>query len=257
MSLKKILFLFLFYIYYSIHAQEKITSLKIDSLTNAISGSLFFNEEGLNKAMELYDLAKEINYTQGQIKLLTRIVDIKLGLTDYKGAFENLKALKIITLESKKYNEYIIAVGLESKLYFSDQNYTHAEKILKDAELYLNKIEDLEKRRRASIVIDIYRWANIDYAKLPKDTYLDSLIYISKKIYNTSLLLKNDEYKVKKILYATNLLTSTYTKKNNYEEATKYSKIGKKQIDLLKEEDFIFVDYFESKGDLEFKTIII
>lgn len=253
MKFKTILFLLLFYFSHFIYAQEKVTSFKIDSLTEAISGSHFFNKEGLNRALELYHLAKEINYTQGQIKLLIRVVDIRLGTTDYKRAFENLKTLKALTLDSKRYNEYITAAGLEAKLYFLDQNYTQAEKILKDAELYLERIEDIEKRRRASIVIDIYRWANIDNSKQPKDTYLDSLAYISKKIYNTSLLLKNDEYRAKKILFATNMLTSTYTKLNNYEEATKYSKIGKKQIDLLKEEDFPFVDYYESKGDLELK----
>lgn len=163
--LKKILFLLLFYISSIIYAQEKVTNFKIDSLTNVISNSHFFNNEGLNKALELYDLAKEINYTQGQIKLLTRIVDIKLGSTEYKGAFENLKTFKKITLQSKKYNEYIAAAGLEAKLYFLDQNSARAEKILNDAELYLDKIEDPEKRRKASIVINIYRWSNIENAK--------------------------------------------------------------------------------------------
>lgn len=234
-------------------AQEKLSPAQIDSLTTEIWKTNKFNEEGLAKAKELYYLAKEVDYKKGQIKLLIRITDLKVGSYDLKGALEYLKTLKALSLSEEDYESYISACGLEAKIFFMDKNFSQANKILRDTEQYLPKIKDLEKRRTAKIEIYIYLWYNTEKSKIPTNTYLDSLVDIAQKIYNESIHVTNKKHRANRVLFASNLLTTSLTQVKKYKEASHYLKIAGEQVKIVGDNSFLTVDYYEAKGDLEYQ----
>lgn len=234
------------------YSQEKKTEKQIDSITTALWSSKFFNDEGLVKLTELYYQAKEIDYEEGQIRLLKRIVEIKSSYSDFISALQYLKYLKSLSLSVQQYEEYTYANCLEAKIFFMDKNYSQAKKVLNLAERYLYKIPDKEKRRKAKTEIYIYQWYNFEKSKLPKSSYADSLLSISKKLYNEAVLIENDHQRAKSVLYSTNLMVNSLILLKKYEEAVKYLKIGGQELKTFGEVTYLGVDYYEAKGDVEF-----
>lgn len=234
------------------YSQEKKTEKQIDSITTALWSSKFFNDEGLVKLTELYYQAKEIDYEEGQIRLLKRIVEIKSSYSDFISALQYLKYLKSLSLSVQQYEEYTYANCLEAKIFFMDKNYSQAKKVLNLAERYLYKIPDKEKRRKAKTEIYIYQWYNFEKSKLPKSSYADSLLSISKKLYNEAVLIENDHKRAKSVLYSTNLMVNSLILLKKYEEAVKYLKIGGQELKTFGEVTYLGVDYYEAKGDVEF-----
>ncbi|WP_144280987.1 helix-turn-helix transcriptional regulator [Chryseobacterium echinoideorum] len=234
------------------YSQEKKTEKQIDSITTALWSSNFFNDEGLVKLTELYYQAKEIDYEEGQIRLLKRIVEIKSSYSDFISALQYLKYLKSLSLSVQQYEEYTYANCLEAKIFFMDKNYSQAKKVLNLAERYLYKIQDKEKRRKAKTEIYIYQWYNFEKSKLPKSSYADSLLSISKKLYNESILIENNHQRAKSVLYSTNLMVNSLILLKRYEEAIKYLKIGGQELKTFGEVTYLGVDYYEAKGDVEY-----
>lgn len=234
------------------YSQEKTTEKQIDSITTALWNSKFFNDEGLVKLTELYYQAKEIGYEEGQIRLLKRIVEIKSSYSDFISALQYLKYLKSLSLSAQKYEEYTYANCLEAKIFFMDKNYSQAKKVLNLAEKYLYKIQDKEKRRKAKTEIYIYQWYNFEKSKLPKSSYTDSLLSISKKLYNEAVLIENNHQRAKSVLYSTNLMVNSLILLKKYEEAVKYLKIGGQELKTFGEVTYLGVDYYEAKGDVEY-----
>lgn len=234
------------------YSQEKTTEKQIDSITTALWNSKFFNDEGLVKLTELYYQAKEIGYEEGQIRLLKRIVEIKTSYSDFISALQYLKYLKSLSLSAEQYEEYTYANCLEAKIFFMDKNYSQAKKVLNLAEKYLYKIQDKEKRRKAKTEIYIYQWYNFEKSKLPKSSYTDSLLSISKKLYNEAVLIENNHQRAKSVLYSTNLMVNSLILLKKYEEAVKYLKIGGQELKTFGEVTYLGVDYYEAKGDVEY-----
>ncbi len=234
------------------YSQEKTTEKQIDSITTALWNSKFFNDEGLVKLTELYYQAKEIGYEEGQIRLLKRIVEIKTSYSDFISALQYLKYLKSLSLSAEQYEEYTYANCLEAKIFFMDKNYSQAKKVLNLAEKYLYKIQDKEKRRKAKTEIYIYQWYNFEKSKLPKSSYADSLLSISKKLYNEAVLIENNHQRAKSVLYSTNLMVNSLILLKKYEEAVKYLKIGGQELKTFGEVTYLGVDYYEAKGDVEY-----
>ncbi|KQK26226.1 hypothetical protein AR438_11685 [Chryseobacterium aquaticum] len=234
------------------YSQEKTTEKQIDSITTALWNSKFFNDEGLVKLTELYYQAKEIGYEEGQIRLLKRIVEIKSSYSDFISALQYLKYLKSLSLSAQQYEEYTYANCLEAKIFFMDKNYSQAKKVLNLAEKYLYKIQDKEKRRKAKTEIYIYQWYNFEKSKLPKSSYTDSLLSISKKLYNEAVLIENNHQRAKSVLYSTNLMVNSLILLKKYEEAVKYLKIGGQELKTFGEVTYLGVDYYEAKGDVEY-----
>jgi len=234
------------------YSQEKTTEKQIDSITNILWSSNFFNDEGLVKLTELYYQAKEIDYEEGQIRLLKRIVEIKSSYSDFISALQYLKHLKSLSLSAEQYEEYTYANCLEAKIFFMDKNYSQAKKVLNLAEKYLYKIQDKEKRRKAKTEIYIYQWYNFEKSKLPKSSYADSLLSISKKLYNEAVLIENNHQRAKSVLYSTNLMVNSLILLKKYEEAVKYLKIGGQELKTFGEVTYLGVDYYEAKGDVEY-----
>lgn len=234
------------------YSQEKTTEKQIDSITTALWSSNFFNDEGLVKLTELYYQAKEIGYEEGQIRLLKRIVEIKSSYSDFISALQYLKYLKSLSLSAQQYEEYTYANCLEAKSFFMDKNYSQAKKVLNLAEKYLYKIQDKEKRRKAKTEIYIYQWYNFEKSKLPKSSYADSLLSISKKLYNEAVLIENNHQRAKSVLYSTNLMVNSLILLKKYEEAVKYLKIGGQELKTFGEVTYLGVDYYEAKGDVEY-----
>lgn len=234
------------------YSQEKTTEKQIDSITTALWSSNFFNDEGLVKLTELYYQAKEIDYEEGQIRLLKRIVEIKSSYSDFISALQYLKYLKSLSLSAQQYEEYTYANCLEAKIFFMDKNYSQAKKVLNLAEKYLYKIQDKEKRRKAKTEIYIYQWYNFEKSKLPKSSYTDSLLSISKKLYNEAVLIENNHQRAKSVLYSTNLMVNSLILLKKYEEAVKYLKIGGQELKTFGEVTYLGVDYYEAKGDVEY-----
>lgn len=234
------------------YSQEKKTEKQIDSITISLWNSKFFNDEGLVKLTELYYQAKEIGYEEGQIRLLKRIVEIKTSYSDFISALQYLKHLKSLSLSAEQYEEYTYANCLEAKIFFMDKNYSQAKKVLNLAEKYLYKIQDKEKRRKAKTEIYIYQWYNFEKSKLPKSSYTDSLLSISKKLYNEAVLIENNHQRAKSVLYSTNLMVNSLILLKNYEEAVKYLKIGGQELKTFGEVTYLGVDYYEAKGDVEY-----
>ncbi len=249
---KKLLLLFLtFHIGY-LSCQEKRTKKEIDSITDALWSARLFDEERLLKFTELYYQAKEIDYGEGQVKLLTKIADLKAGRLDFKGALDVLKTLKSLSLSIGAYDSYISGSGVEAKILWSDHNYSEAQKILYQAQKYLPKIQDKEKRRKAKIEIYIYLWYCVENSKIPMYSYRDSLLSISKKMYKEAILIENDKHRANRILFSANLIMNSLILLKKYEEASLYVKIAKDQISKVSEETFIVADYYEAKGDIEY-----
>jgi hypothetical protein len=234
------------------YSQEKTTEKQIDSITTALWNSKFFNDEGLVKLTELYYQAKEIGYEEGQIRLLKRIVEIKTSYSDFISALQYLKYLKSLSLSAQQYEEYTYANCLEAKIFFMDKNYSQAKKVLNLAEKYLYKIQDKEKRRKAKTEIYIYQWYNFEKSKLPKSSYADSLLSISKKLYNEAVLIESNHQRAKSVLYSTNLMVNSLILLKKYEEAVKYLKIGGQELKTFGEVTYLGVDYYEAKGDVEY-----
>ncbi|WP_332452617.1 hypothetical protein [Chryseobacterium aquaticum] len=234
------------------YSQEKTTEKQIDSITTALWNSKFFNDEGLVKLTELYYQAKEIGYEEGQIRLLKRIVEIKTSYSDFISALQYLKYLKSLSLSAEQYEEYTYANCLEAKIFFMDKNYSQAKKVLNLAEKYLYKIQDKKKRRKAKTEIYIYQWYNFEKSKLPKSSYADSLLSISKKLYNEAVLIENNHQRAKSVLYSTNLMVNSLILLKKYEEAVKYLKIGGQELKTFGEVTYLGVDYYEAKGDVEY-----
>lgn len=248
----KLFLLFLIFNVGLLNSQEKKTEKQIDSVTTALWSSKFFNDEGLVKLTELYYQAKEIDYEEGQIRLLKRIVEIKSSYSDFISALQYLKYLKSLSLSVQQYEEYTYANCLEAKIFFMDKNYSQAKKVLNLAERYLYKIPDKEKRRKARTEIYIYQWYNFEKSKLPKSSYADSLLSISKKLYNEAVLIENNHQRAKSVLYSTNLMVNSLILLKKYEEAVKYLKIGGQELKTFGEVTYLGVDYYEAKGDVEF-----
>lgn len=248
----KLFLLFLIFSTVFFYSQEKKTEKQIDSITTALWSSNFFNDEGLVKLTELYYQAKEIGYEEGQIRLLKRIVEIKTSYSDFISALQYLKYLKSLSLSVQQYEEYTYANCLEAKIFFMDKNYSQAKKVLNLAERYLYKIQDKEKRRKAKTEIYIYQWYNFEKSKLPKYSYADSLLSISKKLYNEAVLIENNHQRAKSVLYSTNLMVNSLILLKKYEEAVKYLKIGGQELKTFGEVTYLGVDYYEAKGDVEY-----
>lgn len=247
--------LFLFFLFFNIafcSSQEKRTKKEIDSITNVLWDSKLFNNEGLARLTELYYQAKEIDYPEGEVRLLVRIADIKAGKIDYVGALEALKNLKPLSLSIGAYEDYISGCGLEAKILFKDGNYSQAKKVLYQAEQYLPKIQDKEKRRKAKIEIYIFLWYNIENSKVPKSSYRDSLLSISKKLYQEAILIENEKHRANRVLFSANLVMKSLILLKRYEEASKYVKIAGQQIKIVGENTYIGADYYEAKGDVEY-----
>ncbi len=249
---KKIIILFIIFCCGFFYAQEGFSRKQIDSLTNILWDSKFFNNEGLLKLTDLYYQAKEIEYTEGQLRLLTKIVEIKSSNLDFVSALQYLKYMKALSLGAEKYEDYTYANCLEAKIFFLDKNYSQAKKVLNRAERYLYKIEDVEKRRKAKTEIYIYQWYNFEKSKLPKSSYADSLLSISKKLYKESLLIQNDYHRATRVLYSANLVVNSLILLKRYEEAMKYLKIAKREIKTAGEITYLSADYYEAKGDVEY-----
>ncbi len=235
-----------------ISSQKPVSHSKIDSLTHMVMKTDMFNDEGLYKAKELYYRAKEAHYKNGQIRLLLRIVDLQVGSVDLVGALEHIKILKPLALSVDDYESYISACGLEAKIFFLDKNFSQAKSILHAAENYLPQIDDPEKRRKAKIEINIYKWYTIENAKFPQDSYMDSLVTISKGIYNESVQIFNPDQRAKRILLSANLLTTSLTQLKRYKEAYHFVNIAEKQVRFLGDQSFLGVDFYAAKGDLEY-----
>ncbi len=248
----KLFLLFLIFNVGLLNSQEKKTEKQIDSITTALWNSKFFNDEGLVKLTELYYQAKEIDYEEGQIRLLKKIVEIKSSYSDFISALQYLKYLKSLSLSAQQYEEYTYANCLEAKIFFMDKNYSQAKKVLNLAERYLYKIPDKEKRRKAKTEIYIYQWYNFEKSKLPKSSYADSLLSISKKLYNEAVLIENNHQRAKSVLYSTNLMVNSLILLKRYEEAIKYLKIGGQELKTFGEVTYLGVDYYEAKGDVEY-----
>lgn len=249
---KKLFFFILIFIAGFLHSQEKRTKKEIDSITNVLWNSKSYNNEGLARLTELYYQAKEIDYPEGEVRLLVKIADIKAGKLDYVGALEALKILKPLSLSIGAYEHYISGCGVEAKIYFQDHNYSQAKKVLHQAEQYLPKIKYKEKRRKAKIEIYIFQWYNFDKSKIPQSSYTDSLLSISKKFYQEAILIENDYHRANRVLFSSNLVTNSLVLLKRYEEAVKYVKIAGQQIKIVGEDTYIGADYYEAKGDVEY-----
>jgi len=248
----KLFLLFLIFNIGFIYSQEKRTKKEIDSITNVLWDQKFYNNEGLARLTELYYQAKEIDYPEGEVRLLVRIADIKAGKIDYVGALEALKNLKPLSLSIGAYEDYISGCGLEAKILFKDGNYSQAKKVLYQAEQYLPKIQDKEKRRKAKIDIFIYLWYSIEKSKTPVLSYADSLLSISKKFYQEAILIENEKHRANRVLFSANLVMNSLILLKRYEEASKYVKIAGQQIKIVGENTYIGADYYEAKGDVEY-----
>lgn len=143
-------------------------------------------------------------------------------------------------------------IVLKQRFFFMDKNYSQAKKVLNLAEKYLYKIQDKEKRRKAKTEIYIYQWYNFEKSKLPKSSYTDSLLSISKKLYNEAVLIENNHQRAKSVLYSTNLMVNSLILLKKYEEAVKYLKIGGQELKTFGEVTYLGVDYYEAKGDVEY-----
>lgn len=249
---KKIIFILVVFCAGFFYSQDYTERKKIDSITNVLWDPKFFNNEGLLKLTDLYNHAKELDYTDGQIKLLSRIVEIKTSYLDFVSALQYLRYLKTLSLDAEKYEDYTYANCLEAKIFFMDKNYSQAKKVLNRAERYLYKIEDVEKRRNSKTEIYIYQWYNFEKSKFPKSSYADSLLSISKKLYKESVLIQNNKNRAKRILYSANLVVNSLILLKRYEEALKYLKIAKHQLKTVGEITYIGADYYEAKGDVEY-----
>ena len=248
----KLFLLFLIFNLGILYSQEKRTKKEIDSITNVLWDSKLFNNERLARLTELYYQAKEIDYEEGQIKLLKRIVEIKSSYSDFISALQYLKYLKSLSLSVQQYEEYTYANCLEAKIFFMDKNYSQAKKVLNLAERYLYKIPDQEKRRKAKTEIYIYQWYNFEKSKLPKSSYADSLLSISKKLYNEAVLIENNHQRAKSVLFSANLMVNSLILLKRYEEAIKYLKIARRELKTFGEVTYLGADYYEAKGDVEY-----
>ena len=248
----KLFLLFLIFNIAFLHSQEKLTKKQIDSIANVLWSPKFYSDEGLVKLTELYYQAKEIDYEEGQVRLLIRIADIKAGKLDYKGALETLKILKPLSLSIGNYAEYVSGCGLEAKILFFDRNYSQAKKVLHEAEKYLPQIQDKEKRRKAKLEIYIYQWYNFEKSKIPQSSYSDSLLSISKKFYQEAILIENDYHRANRVLFSTNLVTNSLVLLKRYEEASKYVQIAGRQLKVAGKVTYLGADYYEAKGDVEY-----
>lgn len=249
---RKLILLFLIFNLGFLYSQQKRTKKEIDSITTVLWNSKFFNDEGLVKLTELYYQAKEIDYEEGEVRLLVRIADVKAGKLDYVGSLEALKTLKPLSLLIGAYEHYISGCGLEAKILFQDGNYSQAKKVLYQAEQYLPKIQDKEKRRKAKIEIYIYLWYSIEKSKTPVSSYRDSLLSISKKFYQEAILIENEKHRANRVLFSANLVINSLLLLKRYEEASKYVKIAGQQIKIVGENTYIGADYYEAKGDVEY-----
>ena len=234
--------------------QSQLSIKQIDSLYSIYNTSSHFNSVGATKLTELYYTSKEIGYKSGQIKTLRKLADISVGSMQYTKGLEYINELKQLSLAVQDYDNYIMGCSLESKVLFIDHNYSKANELLAEARRYLSKIEDLEKRRKAKIHIDIYRWAIFQESKLPIGSYKDSLISLSKGIYHEALLLKDPNLRSKRILISANSTASVLIQERRGEEALKYLEIAGKQIESSEFFDFFTADFFEAKGDYEYQN---
>ncbi len=211
-----------------VFSQVKMTEKKIDSIQKAITNDKLFNEEGLAKASQLYYQAKEINYIQGQIKALYRMAELESGLLYFSQAIDHINILKPMALDVDDYKMFIDALCLESKNFFNEKNYKQSILILNQAKTYLPKITDLESRRNAKIVIDIYKWWAVESYKYPKDSYKDSLVTIAKNVCSESFYIKDKKLKANRLLFSSAWAAATGVELDRLSDAEKYLKIGEK-----------------------------
>lgn len=250
--MKKIYLLFIFFGLIKIFPQKQLTVKQIDSMTNVLWFPKLNTDERLAKITELYYQAKEIDYTKGQLRLLIKTADLKAGKLDYVGALDAIKTLKPLSLSAGSYEDYISGCGIEAKIFFLDHNYSQAKRVLHQAEKYLSGIHDEEKRRKAKLEIYIYQWYNFEKSKIPKSSYPDSLLSISKKMYKEAILIKNDYHRADRVLFSANLITTSLILLKRYKEAGKYITIGGRQLEKAGKETYLSADYYEAKGDIEY-----
>ena len=245
----------LFFFSGKICSQEKtLTRKEIDSIYKVISTDELFNKEGIARATELYYIAKEVGYKEGQIKALYRLAEVESGMLNSSRAIDHIITLKSLTLALGDYENYIKALCLESKNFYTEKNYTQSLKILNQANKYLPKIENVEARRKAKIDIDIYKWYTIEGFKFPKASYKDSLIAISEKICKESFLLKDEKLRANRLLFTSTLAASILIDLNRLPEADKYLKIGEKQLKTVGKNKYPVADYYKIMGDYEYRN---
>ena len=236
-------------------SQEKtLTRKEIDSIYKVISTDELFNKEGIARATELYYIAKEVGYKEGQIKALYRLAEVESGMLNSSRATDHIITLKSLTLALGDYENYIKALCLESKNFYTEKNYTQSLKTLNQAKKYLPEIENVEVRRKAKIDIDIYKWFTIESLKFPKESYKDSLIATSEKICKEAFLLKDENLRAKRLLFSSTMAATTLIEMGRQSEAQKYLKIGEKQLKITGINKYPVADYYKVKGDYEYRN---
>lgn len=250
--MKKIYLLFIFLGLIKIFPQKQLTEKQIDSVRRTIRPS--FNNEELIQLMQLYYQAKEINYTKGKINTLNRMASIEWGFSNYDKAFNYLKELKELSKSIGDYKSYIIGLCTESSIYSSDKNYDYAHRILNDAFKYVDKIENIEERRKTKIAIYSNKSFVFFNSKSPTNSYSDSIISLSKKHYSEALLIKDEVFKNQNIFTSVLFIAVCYIKKDQINYAKKYLDICKKQIKKQNPGGFGMAEYYDALGDFEYKN---
>lgn len=255
---KKIILLILvtFQINFTFSQDQKITIKKIDSIFNIIDTQEYYNEKGIEKSLELYNESKKIGYKEGQVKSLRNLADIKLSNNLISEAYVHIQELKKFSLKNDDYANYVAAICLESKILFLDKNYEQAKKILNDSKKYLPYIKDNQSRINSKNNIDLFLWNAIKLSESPKKTYKEELIKISKEMCSDALLLENPATKYSKIMFAANYTSKILVELNRLEEAKKYLTLSAEHIQYTGAKSYNAIDYYDIKGDYEFKNKI-
>lgn len=250
--MKKIYLFFIFFCLMRVFSQKQVTEQQIDSIRLTIKPS--FNNEELAQLTELYYKSKEIDYTKGKISTLKRIASIEAGNSNYDKAFIHLKEMKALAISANDYKSYILGSCTESSIYSSDKNYNHALKILNNANKYVDKIENLEERRKTKIAIYSNKSFVFFNSKLPANSYSDSIISLSKKVYAEALLVKDEPFRNQNIFTSCLFIAICYIKKDQLNNARRYLNITTEQIKKQNPGGFGMAEYYEALGDFEYKN---
>ncbi len=251
----RLLLIFFTFLFGSLFSQKKIlTEKQIDSVYISIVTDKLFNDRGITKVLELYNKAKQANYVNGQIKTLYRLAELESGLSNYTKSLDYINILKPLALSNENYEYYVNALCIESKNFYCDKNYTQSLKILNQAKIYIPNIENIEAKRKAKIDVNIYKYFTFQISKIPEKSYRDSMIVTSKKVCAESFLLKDKKIRANRLLFSSTWAAQPLIDLDRLAEANKYLKIGESQLKLMDENSYAVADFYEAKGDFEFKN---
>lgn len=182
------------------------------------------------------------------------MANISAANNEYVKALNYIKELKQISLSTQAYESYIMACNLEAKIFYVDHNYEEAKNILNNARLYLPKIDDLEARKQSSTTINIFRWNIFKYLESNNKSNKDSMLRLSKNIYDEGVLIKNTKIKEQRILIGCIYSASVLIEQRKSNEAKKYIEIARKHVQKADPKQFIIADFYEVLGDYEYKN---